>query len=66
MSMRRSVYALDPVTGAAMASLPAAVVMGWTALSDDEIIRFTKSEFVTLHMLSREDLERARFEVRES
>jgi hypothetical protein len=64
--MRRSVYALDPVTGTAIASLPAAVIMGWTALSDDEIIRFTKPEFVTLHMLSQEDLARARFEVRDS
>ncbi len=64
--MRRNVYALDPETGAALASLPAAVVMGWPILSDDEIISFTKSEFVTLQMLTREDLERAHFEVRES
>ncbi|WP_158914080.1 hypothetical protein [Caulobacter sp. S45] len=63
--MRRNVCAFDPQTGAALASLPAAVVLGWTALSDAEIIRFTKPEFVTLQMLSRDDLERARFEVRE-
>ncbi|MGC1305259.1 MAG: hypothetical protein WA840_23055 [Caulobacteraceae bacterium] len=48
-----------------MASLPAAVVMGWPVLSDAEIISFTKSEFVTLQMLSREDLDRVHFEVRE-
>ena len=63
--MQRSVYAFDPVTGAQIARLSATIQPYLAQLSDAEVVKATRQEFVRLHSLTQEDADGARYEVRE-
>lgn len=63
--MQRSVYAFDPVTGAQLAVLTATIQPNFPQLSDDDVVRVSRQEFVRLHSLSQADADTARYEVRE-
>lgn len=63
--MQRCVYAYDPVTGAQLAVLTAIVQPNLSQLSDDEMIKASRQEFVRLHSLTQAEADAARYEVRE-
>ena len=63
--MQRSVYAFDPVTGAQLARLSASIQPNLTQLSDADVVKATRQEFVRLHSLTQADADSARYEVRE-
>ena len=62
--MRRSVYALDPHTGVELASITTSTAREWPPLSDKQLIDFSRPAFFTLRLLTDEEVEGARFEVR--
>ena len=63
--MQRSIYAFDPVTGAQIARLSATIHPHLAQLSDADMVKATRQEFVRLHSLTQEDADGARYEVRE-
>ena len=63
--MQRSIYAFDPVTGAQLALMTATIQPGLAQLSDDDVVKASRQEFVRLHSLTQADADAARYEVRE-
>jgi len=63
--LQRSVHAFDPLTGAHLACLSATVQPNLTQLSDADMIKTSRQEFVRLHALTQADADNARYEVRE-
>lgn len=63
--MQRSIHAFDPITGAELAVITATIQPNLTQLSDDDVIKASRQEFVRLHSLSQADADGARYEVRE-
>ena len=63
--MQRSVYAFDPATGAELARLSTTIQPNLAQLSDADVIKATRQEFVRLHSLTQGDADGARYEVHE-
>ncbi len=63
--MQRSVYAFDPSTGAEIGRLSASIQPNLAQLSDADVIKATRQEFVRLHSMTQADADGARYEVRE-
>ena len=59
-----SVYALDPVSGRELASIGISTTRDWPPLSDKQLTDFSRPAFFTLRLLTDEEVENARFEVR--
>jgi hypothetical protein len=53
------------VTGAELAVITATIQPTLTQLSDDDVVKASRQEFVRLHSLSQSDADAARYEVRE-
>ena len=64
-ALQRSVYAFDPVTGAQLARISASIHPNLAQLSDADVVKATRQEFVRLHSLTQADADSARYEVRE-
>ncbi len=63
--MQRSIHAFDPVTGAELAVMTATIQPNLIQLSNEEMVKASRQEFVRLHSLTQEDADAARYEVRE-
>ena len=63
--MQRSIHAFDPVTGAELAVITATVQPNLIQLSDEDMVKASRQDFVRLHSLTQADADAARYEVRE-
>ena len=63
--MQRCVYAFDPDTGAEIARLSSTIQPNLPQLSDEDVVKESKREFVRLHALTQADVDGARYEVHE-
>jgi len=61
--LQRSLHVFDPVTGEGFAVITATIQPDLTQLSDDDVVKASRQDFVRLNSLSRSDADPARHEV---
>jgi len=61
--LQRRIHAFEPVTGEAFDVITATIQPILTQLSDDDVVKASRQDFVRLNSLSRSDADPARHEV---